>query len=35
MMLFLAVALVLSRSQCEWPSVSLAALVKLNAMPAF
>jgi hypothetical protein len=35
MMLSLAVAPVLSRSQLEWPSAFLGALVKLNVMQAF
>jgi hypothetical protein len=33
-MLSLAVAPALSRSQWQWPSVSLAALVMLNVMRA-
>jgi hypothetical protein len=34
-MLSLTVVPALSRSQLEWPSASLAALVKLNVMQAF
>jgi hypothetical protein len=35
MILSLVVAPVLSGSQWEWPSTSLAALAKLNVMQAF